>query len=164
MIFPVKYLIRSVPQPLDAPVPEPDLSTPEKRGEYLVTIAGCTYCHTPQDDHGQPLPGMDFGGGLHSRGPVGPRGQREYHAGSIGDSLLRSRHSLRRRSVPATVKARPLNQIMPWHVYRGMTDEDLAAVFAYLKTLKPVQHHVDNTEPPTFCKICGQTHGGGNQN
>ena len=29
MIFPVKYLIRSAPQPLDAPVPQPDLSTPE---------------------------------------------------------------------------------------------------------------------------------------
>ena len=33
LIFPVKYLIRSAPQPLDAPVPEPDRSTPEKRGK-----------------------------------------------------------------------------------------------------------------------------------
>jgi hypothetical protein len=31
LIFPVKYLIRSTPQPLDAPVPEPDRSTPEKQ-------------------------------------------------------------------------------------------------------------------------------------
>ena len=53
---------------------------------------------------------------------------------------------------------------MPWHVYRGMTDEDIVAMFAYMRTLKPVRHHVDNTEPPTFCKICRQTHGGGNQN
>ena len=43
------------------------------------------------------------------------------------------------------VKARKLSQIMPWHTYRGMTDEDLAAIFAYIKTLKPVQHRVDNT-------------------
>src|SRR5262249_11331725 len=64
LIFPVKYLIRSAPEPLDAPVPEPDLSTPEKRGKYLVTIAGCTDCHTPQDAHGQPLPALAFGGGL----------------------------------------------------------------------------------------------------
>jgi hypothetical protein len=34
LIFPVKYLIRSVPQPLDTPVPEADLSTPEKHGAY----------------------------------------------------------------------------------------------------------------------------------
>ncbi|HWF37285.1 MAG TPA: c-type cytochrome [Candidatus Acidoferrales bacterium] len=39
LIFPVKYLIRSAPRPLENPVPEPDLSTPEKRGKYLVTIA-----------------------------------------------------------------------------------------------------------------------------
>ena len=49
----------------------PDLSTPEKRGKYLVTIAGCTDCHTPQDAHGQPLPGMDFAGGFILDGPWG---------------------------------------------------------------------------------------------
>ena len=62
------------------------------------------------------------------------------------------------------VGARLLNQIMPWNTYRGMTDEDVAAVYAYLKTLKPVRHHVDNTEPSTPCKICGVSHGDGNQN
>ena len=62
------------------------------------------------------------------------------------------------------VKARKLSQIMPWRTYRGMTDEDLAAIFAYIKTLKPVQHRVDNTLPPTYCKVCRQMHGGGNLN
>jgi mono/diheme cytochrome c family protein len=71
LIFPVKYLIRNVPQPLDTPLPEPDVSTPEKRGKYLVTIAGCSDCHTPQDAHGQPLPGMDFAGGFILDGPWG---------------------------------------------------------------------------------------------
>ncbi len=61
------------------------------------------------------------------------------------------------------VKARKLSQIMPWHTYRGMTDEDIASVFAYIKTLKPV-HHVDNTEPPTYCNECRQYHGDGELN
>ena len=52
LIFPVNYLIRNVPRPLDASVREPDVSTPEKRGKYLVTIAGCEDCHTPQDAEG----------------------------------------------------------------------------------------------------------------
>jgi hypothetical protein len=26
---------------------------------------------------------------------------------------------------------------MPWHTYRGMTDEDIVAMFAYIKTFKP---------------------------
>lgn len=62
------------------------------------------------------------------------------------------------------MKARTLNQIMPWHFYRNMTDEDLKAIFADLRTLPPVPHHVDNTEPPTYCPIEKAFHGGGNLN
>ena len=149
LIFPVSYLIRSAPQPLDAPVPEPDLSTPEKRGKYLVTIAGCAGCHTPQDAHGQPLPGMDFAGGFILDGPWGrvasanitpdPSGIPYYDVGMFTEVMRTG----------FVGGARKLNQIMPWHAFRGMTDEDLAAIFAYLKTVKPVSHHVENTEPPT---------------
>jgi hypothetical protein len=52
------------------------------------------------------------------------------------------------------VKARELNPIMPWWHFRNLADDDLKAMFAYLRTLKPVKHRVDNTEPPTFCKSC----------
>src|SRR5215831_7298204 len=62
VVFPVKYLIRSVPEPLTAPVPEPDLRDPVKRGAFLVNAAACVDCHTPEKN-GQPLPGMDFAGG-----------------------------------------------------------------------------------------------------
>jgi hypothetical protein len=54
--------------------------------------------------------------------------------------------------------------MMPWAVYQGMTDDDLKAIFAYLRTLKSVRHWVDNTEPPTSCKLCGAKHGAGDQN
>ena len=163
LIFPVKYLIRSVPQPLEDPVPEPDVSTPAKRGKYLVTISGGCGCHTPTDDHGQPLPGFEFGGGFILDGPWGrvaganitpdPSGI-SYYDEALFTQTMRT----------GAVKARQLSQSMPWHSYRGMTDEDIAAIFAYLKTLKPVRHHVDNTEMPTYCKICRKAHGGGNQN
>jgi hypothetical protein len=45
--FPVKYLIRGVPQPMTKTVPA-DLSTPASRGEYLVNLAVCSECHTPR--------------------------------------------------------------------------------------------------------------------
>ena len=51
--FPANRMINSVPQPIEGPVPAPDLSTPEKRGEYLVTMASCGDCHSPMDDKGQ---------------------------------------------------------------------------------------------------------------
>jgi mono/diheme cytochrome c family protein len=163
LIFPVKFLIRDVPEPLDAPVTEPDLSTPEKRGKYLVTIAGCADCHTPRDAQGRPLPGMDFGGGLILEGPWG----RVASANITPDpsAIPYYDEAMFRQAIrTGYVKARELNQIMPWHTYRGMTDEDIAGMFSYIRTLKPVRHHVDNTERTSYCKVCRQIHGGGDQN
>lgn len=45
-----------------------------------------------------------------------------------------------------------------------MTEEDLRAIFGFLKTVKPVDHTVDNTLPPTPCETCGLLHGGGERN
>jgi len=162
IIFPVKYLMRSMPQPITEPVPQPDVSTPVKRGEYLVTIAACTDCHTPQSK-GQPIRGLEFAGGFILEGPWGrvasanitpdPSGI-PYYDEALFLEMIRTGY----------VKARKINQIMDWSDYRNLTDEDLKAIFAYLRTLKAVKHRVDNTEPPTFCKLCGSSHGAGSQN
>jgi len=32
---------------------------------------------------------------------------------------------------------------MPWLGYSGMQPEDLGAVYTFLRTVKPVDHHVD---------------------
>ena len=162
IIFPVKYLMSSMPQPITEPVPQPDLSTPVKRGEYLVSIAACTDCHTPQAK-GQPIRGLEFAGGFVLEGPWGrvasanitpdPSGI-SYYDEALFLEMIRTGY----------VKARKINQVMSWSDYRNLTDEDLKAIFAYIRTLKPVKHRVDNTEPPTFCKLCGSSHGAGNQN
>jgi mono/diheme cytochrome c family protein len=159
IIFPVKYLIRSIPQPVTDPVPAPDVSTPEKRGEYMLTMSGCSDCHTPVDSHHEPLPGMDFAGGFILEGPFGrvassnitqdPSGIPYYDAKMFIDTIRTGK-----------VRARVLNPVMPIQVYGGMTDEDLASIFAYLKTVKPVHHRVDNTEASAFCKLCRAVHGG----
>jgi hypothetical protein len=62
------------------------------------------------------------------------------------------------------IGARELSDAMPWVTLRNLTDQDLAAIFAYLKTLKPVTHRVDNSLPPTLCPIDGAMHGAGDQN
>ena len=62
------------------------------------------------------------------------------------------------------VGSRPLNPLMPWSIFRNMTDDDLDAIFAYLKTLKPVSHRVDNSMKATLCPLDGAMHGAGDQN
>jgi hypothetical protein len=162
IIFPTKYLIRSIPKPLTDPVPAPDVSDPVKRGAFLVTIAGCRDCHTTLE-HGKPVPNTDLSGGQIFDGPWGrvatanltpdPSGIPYYYESLFLDAMR-----------TGYVRARPLNQVMPWRHYGGMTDEDLKAIFAYLKTLKPVQHVVDNAMSPTLCVICNEIHGGGDRN
>ncbi|MGE0405812.1 MAG: cytochrome c [Candidatus Korobacteraceae bacterium] len=145
LIFPVKYLIRSAPHPITEPVAPPDLSTQVKRGEFLVRIAGCRDCHTPTAN-GQPLPGMDLAGGWVMQGPWGTVKSANITPDPSGISYYDENLFL---DVMHTgyVKARKLSQIMPWWVHRGMTDEDLKAMFAYLRTVPPIQNRVDNTEP-----------------
>ncbi len=162
IIFPVKYLMRSTPQPVTEPVSAPDVSDPVKRGAFLMTIASCRDCHTPMDK-GAPLPNMDLAGGQIFEGPWGRVATPNLTPDPSGipyyDEIL-FLQAIR----TGYVKARPLNQMMPWHIYRGMTDDDLKAIFAYLKTVKPVHHVVDNAEPPTMCVLCGAMHGGGDKN
>jgi mono/diheme cytochrome c family protein len=160
--FPVKYLIRSVPEPVETPVASPDPSDRIKYGRYLVTVAGCKDCHTPQE-RGQLVAGFEYSGGALMRGPWGqvssanitpdPSGIT-YYDEALFIEVMRTGY----------VKARKLNSIMPFGAFKNLTDDDLKAIFAYLQTVKPVKHRVDNSEPPTYCKLCRQKHGGGDQN
>jgi hypothetical protein len=162
IIFPVKYLIRDAPEPLDSAVASRDPSDRVAYGKYLTTIGGCEDCHTPEQK-GQTIPGMDFAGGFLLRvpGETAAASNLTPDASGIGyynESLfLEAMHTGR-------VRARKLSPLMPFAVYGNMTDDDLKAIFAYLKTAKPVGHRVDNSLPPTDCKLCRQKHGAGDQN
>ncbi|HZO99416.1 MAG TPA: c-type cytochrome [Terriglobia bacterium] len=162
IILPVRYLIRNVPQPITSPVPQPDLSTPVKRGQYLVTISACADCHTPQRK-GEPIRGLEFAGGFILEGPWGRVASANITPDPSGISYYDEAMFLEMIRT-GYVKARKINQIMPWWHFRDLTDEDLKGIFAHLRTFKPVQHRVDNTEPPTLCRICGFSHGAGKLN
>jgi mono/diheme cytochrome c family protein len=156
------------PMPLTGPVPPPDFSDPVQRGAYLATLAECAACHTPLDAQFQPLPGMDFAGGQPLKGSWGDVASANItpdHLSGISyyDEAFYI-NTIRTGTVGGTRDARDLNHIMPWKSFRNMTDEDLKAIFAYMRTLKPVLHWVRNAEPPTYCKLCGGTHGYGDQN
>ena len=162
IIFPVKYLIRSVPQPVTSPVPEPDKSDRVNYGAHLVDQAGCTDCHTPQV-RGQPVAGMEFAGGFTFPGPWGTVAAANVTPDPSGISYYDETLFLDMMHT-GQVKARQLSPIMPVMIYKSMTDDDLKAIFAFLRTLKPVKHRVDNSEPLTDCKLCKQKHGGGSEN
>lgn len=149
-------------QPIIEPVAQPDTSDSVARGKYLVSLASCASCHTPTKE-GVPNTELSFAGGMRFKGPWGevssanitpdPSGIN-YYDEALFITTLRTGH----------VGARKLKSIMPWGYFQNMTDEDLKAVFAYLRTLPAIQHRVDNTEAPTSCPRCGGKHGYGDRN
>jgi hypothetical protein len=163
IVFPVKYLIRNAPQPVTESVPAPDLSTPAKRGMYMTNIAGCTDCHTPMDNHGQRLAGLEWAGGLILDGPWGRVASANLTSDASGISYYDQRLFMDAIRT-GHVQARTLNPIMPFAFYRGMTDQDLSGMFAFVHQLQPVKHRVDNSLAATYCKVCKQNHGAGDQN
>jgi mono/diheme cytochrome c family protein len=167
--FPLSVLVKTMPKPLTTHEPAPARTTPVARGEYLVkTVAGCGDCHTPSDDKGTPLPGLEFAGGgiFHDPGPTANM-KAVFSANITPDASGISHYdeayfiqTLHTGQIPG----RTLSYIMPFSSFKNLTDDDLKDIFAYIKTLKPVKHRVSNTDPPTKCPVCGQTHGLGDLN
>jgi hypothetical protein len=161
--FPLKYIMRNFPEPLTAPIAERTFSSPEKRGEYLTHLIGCPDCHTPVGADHNFVPGMEFGGGQVFVGPWGKVASANLTPDPSGISYY-DQPLFVRTIRTGYVGSRALNPLMPWSIFRGMTDDDLNAIFAYLKTVKPVRHRVDNSMTPTLCPIDGAMHGAGDQN
>ena len=161
--FPLNRLINGLPSPLDGPVTA-DLSTPEKRGAHIVKIAVCGDCHSARDEQGNAPAGFEFAGGT----GMPFEGRQTIYTANITPAVNGIPYYTEELFVEVMrtgkVKARQLDPMMPTIYYRNMTDEDLKAVFAYLKTLKPVEHFIDNTLSATKCERCGLTHGGGEKN
>ncbi len=63
-----------------------------------------------------------------------------------------------------TGKFGALDPIMPWIVFRHLSDADLAAIHAFLSTIAPGAHAIDNHSPPARCVLCEQEHGLGASN
>ena len=151
------------PEALTSPVPEPDMSTPVARGTYLTTIGQCAGCHSAYDEKNEPLPGLKFGGGLPLKGNWGDVTTANITRDPSG--LAHYTETLFLKTIrTGKFATKPLNPIMPWGYFRGMTDEDLKAIWAFLGTVPPVQHRVSNLERPTSCKVCGKKHGRGEFN
>ena len=164
----IKKLFQPLP-PVEH-VPEPDRTDRVAYGKYLANAGHCDACHTPTDQTGKPLPDMYLAGGVPIDGPWGPDPKKIVHVASLNLTPDPSGISYFDQAMfinvvrTGMVQARPLANIMPWAYFRNLSDDDLAAIFAYLRTIQPVKHRVDNTETAKLCKVCKAKHGFGERN
>lgn len=151
------------------------------RGKYLVAVMGCDDCHTPMKMGAQgPEPDLSRRLAGHPAGLALPKGfapdpkgwlwagnaTNTAFAGPWGVSyavnLTSDATGVGSWSEENFVKAikegkhlgvgRPIAPPMPWPAYRHATEEDLKAVFAYLKTVPPVKNQAPEYEPPMVAK------------
>ncbi len=152
--FPVNFIIRTVPSPHQTQ-PEPRQNDPYEYGKYLVNAAGCADCHTPQSN-GKPIQGLEFAGGMEFNMPAGMirsaniTPDEETGIGNWSKEAFIAR--FKSFAAPGTAQLSPDSMksqtIMPWILFSGMKEEDLAAMYTYLRTLPPVKHQVEHFSAP----------------
>ena len=152
--FPLSLLSRLGPKPVSGPVNAPDRSNPRLYGEYLVRLGGCATCHS-QLDKGKPVSGLEFAGGqafqigklVVNSANITP--DEETGLGMWSEERFLAR--FRANEHLTMENAPPANQtnftLMPWAGVSHLKDEDVKAIYAYLRTLKPVRNAVD-AHPP----------------
>lgn len=140
--FPLNFIVNTIPKPLDGPVP-PAPTEKLAYGEYLFTQASCNDCHTPQEK-GQPVMekfgagGMEFKLGDHVLRAANITSDPETGIGNWSEEQIKS--AMRTGMRP---DGRQLSPIMPWPYYNGMEEDDLDALVAYMKTIKPVKNAIE---------------------
>ncbi len=138
-------------------VPQPDSAVISK-GRYLITIGECEGCHTGWYARN---PGVFGGGNIIYRSAKDSICSPNITPDGTGIGTWDDETFIR---IIRTGKAGMLSWVMPWTGYRNMSDQDLSATLAALKTLTPIQHRVINGMPPTYCEVCGRKHGFGDHN
>ncbi len=152
--FPVNLFIKFEPQPVSGAVQAPPKSNRLEYGKYLVTLGGCVICHTKLDK-GKPLEGMEFAGGEEfSHRPWFARSANispdpETGIGKWSEDKFVTKFkgyaNLTFESAPKTVQAN--FTVMPWIAFSQLQEDDLRAIFTYLRSVKEVRHSVE-VHPP----------------
>jgi hypothetical protein len=149
-----------------------------ERGKYLVTISGCNDCHTPwkMGSNGVPEPDMTRMLSGHPEGmkmppPPAPSGPwlasfaatQTAYAGPWGVSYAINLTPDQNTGIGIWTEemflktlrtgkhfgtSRPIMPPMPWYWIGKATDEDLKAIYAYLRSIPPIVNHVPDYQEP----------------
>ncbi len=147
--FPMNFIINTIP--VKATLQKMPLASNQLAyGKYLVNAAACMDCHT-KVANGQIVPELAFGGGREFAMPGGMLRSSNISpdvATGIGgwtEELFIRKFKMYADSAYILPQVAPgeFNSIMPWTMYSGMTEEDLSAIFHYLKTVAPINNPVE---------------------
>jgi mono/diheme cytochrome c family protein len=151
--FPVGLFIKFVPEPTPSVAP-PDHSDKAKYGEYLVSLGGCNDCHTPIEK-GQPVLTKKLAGGRVFATTMGTvvsgniTPDIETGIGKWSDQYFQKKiydYKEYAANGPPPLAGPQAFTLMPWLGLSQLPPEDLSAIYAFLRTVKPV-HNAVETHP-----------------
>ena len=121
--------------------------TPLERGKYLMgSIVACGNCHTPKGPSGRALADQELAGGTVFDAPVfhavsaNITPDKETGIGNWTDEQIVN--AIRNGKRPDGTTIGPP---MPIAFYRGMSDSDVHAIVAYLRSVKPISNMVEKS-------------------
>ncbi|MBN7803091.1 cytochrome C [Algoriphagus aestuariicola] len=148
--FPVSLILRTMPKNAEM-TSKPSPTDQVAYGAYLVNASGCIECHTQLSPQGVILPDVAFAGGRVFPFPDGSIVTSanitqcpDTGIGAWDEGAFVARFKQYTDSGYVNPKVGPgeFNTIMPWTMYAGMKEEDLKAIYAYLKTIQPIKNEV----------------------
>lgn len=147
--FPMNVIINTIPKKAQFSK-IPDKSNTLAYGTYLFNAAACSECHTKQEK-GEKVHELELAGGFDfalGNGAVVRSANitpdMETGIGKWTEEAFVNRFRKYADSTNQvhTVVNGTFNTVMPWTMYGKMKVEDLKAIFAYLKTVKPIKNEV----------------------
>jgi hypothetical protein len=152
--FPLNIIVHTMPKEGTHDL-KPDKSDPLAYGKYMVTASACYECHTKQEK-GQYLEAMAFAGGfdfpMETGGIVRSANITPDMETGIGNWTKEQFITTFKKYQDSTfvlpaVAHNAYNTMMPWTYYSGLEEEDLSAMYDYLKSLKPIKNQVVKFTP-----------------
>jgi len=153
--FPVNFLLNTMPQPAQ-PQKRPEKTDVIAYGAYLTNASGCVECHTQVDSKGVILKEVAFAGGREFLFPdksvvrtTNLTTDMETGIGQWTEEMFVQKFKVYADSAYVIPSIAPgeFNSIMPWTMYGHMEADDLKAIYAFLKTIKPISNKVTKFTP-----------------
>jgi cytochrome c553 len=151
--FPMNFILNTLPHKAVGGV-RPSPADQLAYGAYMVNAAGCGVCHTKQEKG--KITGEPFAGGFQFGFPDGsfafsanitPDIETGIGTWKEADFLNKFKQYVDSSYHPVKIKEGDVQTVMPWTMYAGMDSTDLKAIYAYLKTVKPVNNKVAHWKP-----------------
>ncbi|MGH2552812.1 MAG: c-type cytochrome [Chitinophagaceae bacterium] len=143
MVYPAPVLKPSVDE--NKRPPETDAVN---YGQYLVNASVCSDCHTPMNEKGEYDFSKMFAGGFVFKLPSNKVNTSNITPDATGlgtwsEERFMNKFTICREKGGCDYDPGSQNTTMPVIAYSGMTDTDLKAIYAFLRTVKPISNMVE---------------------